>query len=106
MRKHRASIEYMEGVKEFLRFAIWNSRTNGLIKCPFKQCGMCKTLRPGVVYDHLISEAGILPGYTAWVMHKKNIMSGTGQATDALFNREPIQKSSIMAPYWEPLAST
>jgi hypothetical protein len=81
MRKWRRSKEYMDGVKEFMIFSAANSKTKGFIVCPYKKCCLGMTLWEDVVYDHLTSGAGILEGYTEWVMH--------GEQINPSVNRDP-----------------
>jgi hypothetical protein len=90
MRMKRASIEYMDGVKSFWRFAVANSRTPGFIVCPCKKCCLRKTLPQEVVYDHLLAGAGILEGYEDWVMH--------GESINTPVNVEPVHDASTVAP--------
>jgi len=58
--------------------------------CPCKKCCLGMTLREDVVYDHLTSGAGILEGYTEWIMHRKQINPSV--------NRDPIVKESTGSP--------
>jgi hypothetical protein len=90
MRKWRGSKEYMDGVKEFMIFSAANSKTKGFIVCPCKKCCLGMTLREDVVYDHLTSGAGILEGYTEWIIHRKQINPSV--------NRDPIVKESTGSP--------
>jgi hypothetical protein len=86
MRKWRGSKEYMDGVKEFMIFLAANSKTKGFIVCPCKKCCLGVILREDVVYDHLTSGAGILEGYTEWIMH--------GEQTNPSDNRDSIVEES------------
>ncbi|GLT54183.1 hypothetical protein SLA2020_274030 [Shorea laevis] len=69
MRKPRSSREYIRGVMAFVKFASQHSRQKGHIVCPCKSCSLGKTLPNEVVFAHLTSGAGIIEGYTEWIMH-------------------------------------
>ena len=75
MRKSKSSREYIRGVMAFVKFASENSRRNGLIVCPCKKCCLGKTWSKEVVFTHLTSGAGIIEGYTEWIMHGESILS-------------------------------
>jgi len=90
MRKWRGSTKYMDGVKEFMIFSAANSKTKGFIVCPCKKCCLGVTLWEDIVYDHLTSGAGILEGYTEWVMH--------GEQINHSVNKDPIFEGSTTSP--------
>lgn len=82
MGKFRGLREYINGVKEFVSFAVSNSKTKEFIVCPCKKCSLHKKLRPHEVFDHLIGVSGMLEGYTDWVCH--------GEKINASHNTKPI----------------
>ncbi|GLT69206.1 hypothetical protein SLA2020_413750 [Shorea laevis] len=90
MRKPKSSREYIRGVMAFVKFASENSRRNGLIVCPCKKCCLGKTWSTEVVFTHLTSGAGILEGYTQWIMHGEPIVSPA--------NREAISEAPSTVP--------
>jgi hypothetical protein len=90
MKKFRGSREYINGVKEFVSFAISNSKTKEFIVCLYKKCSLRKKLRPEEVYDHLTGGSGMLEGYTNWVCH--------GEKINASHNTKPVIEGSSSAP--------
>ena len=64
MTKFRGLEEYMNGDKTFVEFAISNSTNKECIICPCKKCKFNKSLSLKLVYTHLTSGTGIMPGYT------------------------------------------
>jgi hypothetical protein len=75
MRKPKSSREYIRGVMAFVKFASENSRRKGFIVCPCKKCSLGKTWSNEVVFAHLTSGAGIIEGYTEWIMHGEPIVA-------------------------------
>ena len=65
----RTSVEYDNGVKDFLDFARRNADdTNGMFYCPCVLCLNEKRLSATDIYTHLICE-GFCKSYTVWVWH-------------------------------------
>ncbi|GLT54915.1 hypothetical protein SLA2020_280730 [Shorea laevis] len=85
----RGSIEYMDGALAFVKFASENSTRKEYIVCPCKKCSLGRTLWSDVVYDHLTLGAGILKGYTEWILH--------GEPTVASMDREATHEGPNMA---------
>uniref|UniRef100_A0A7N2R7G5 Transposase-associated domain-containing protein n=1 Tax=Quercus lobata TaxID=97700 RepID=A0A7N2R7G5_QUELO len=69
MDKKRFSREYLQGVKNFIQFAIENGiRVDGKISYPCKKCSNVYYFEPPVVKDHLVRN-GICIGYDPWFCH-------------------------------------
>ncbi|OMO55082.1 hypothetical protein CCACVL1_27413 [Corchorus capsularis] len=64
----RASLEYREGVNQFLDFAFARSSSNGKIWCPCVKCVNTYRVSRSEAYGHLICD-GFLKGYDRWVSH-------------------------------------
>jgi hypothetical protein len=71
MKMWRGSIEYTDGALVFVKFASENSTRKWYIVCPCKKWSLGRTLWSDVVYDHLTSGAGILKGYTEWILYRE-----------------------------------
>ncbi|XP_004490351.1 uncharacterized protein [Cicer arietinum] len=66
----KQSVEYIQGVNEFLEFAFQNSEINGKIMCPCTNCANCHSYSRRIVYEHLTNpRCGFLRGYRRWVFH-------------------------------------
>lgn len=69
MQKNRVSIEYKNGVLEFLKFAETNlPNSNGRFHCPCVKCFNIAPLEVEVVREHL-GVHGICQSYTTWTWH-------------------------------------
>ncbi|XP_052621679.1 uncharacterized protein LOC128127271 [Lactuca sativa] len=66
--ENRTSIEYVNGVKEFLNVARHTLNSNGLTPCPCSNCLNSRLQNISVITSHLIS-VGIDKSYTRWVHH-------------------------------------
>jgi hypothetical protein len=84
MRKPRSSREYIRGVMAFVKFASQHSRKKGHIVCPCKSCSLGKTLPNEVVFTHLTSGAGIIQGYTEWIMHGEPVVAPSTVHVDSI----------------------
>ncbi|XP_061355874.1 uncharacterized protein LOC133300365 [Gastrolobium bilobum] len=82
--KPRNTVEYEQGVRGFIEFAVRNSSAEGLILCPCSGCGFGKWHSQEVVYDHLICTK-FPEGYVFWVFHgESRARAGeTSNASDA-----------------------
>jgi len=69
MKLSRSSREYIRGVMAFVKFAHEHSKRKLIIMCPCKKCLLGKSWSSEVVFAHLTSGAGIIEGYTKWIMH-------------------------------------
>jgi len=69
MKLLRSSREYIRGVMAFVKFAREHESRQGVIVCPCKKCLLGKSWSCEVVFAHLTSGAGIIEGYTEWIMH-------------------------------------
>ncbi|XP_039143959.1 uncharacterized protein LOC120281099 [Dioscorea cayenensis subsp. rotundata] len=67
MSKSRLSVEYEQGVREFLEFAFSNTLSNQIL-CPCQICVNSVLLTKDEVYEHLIIN-GILKLYKNWYEH-------------------------------------
>ncbi|RVW62174.1 hypothetical protein CK203_062575 [Vitis vinifera] len=75
MSKDRRSVEYDEGVENFINFALAHSTNHTSIKCPCLRCGnlLCQT--PQVIREHLFFN-GIDISYRVWYWHGEKGPSG------------------------------
>ena len=70
MTKPRHPVEYRDGCKLFVDFAVGNCIVpDGKIYCPCKMCRLNRRHLPGVVYSHLTGGKDILPTYKDWMFH-------------------------------------
>jgi hypothetical protein len=74
MKLPRSSREYIRGVMEFVKFAREHESRKGIIVCPCKKCLLGKSWSSEVVFAHLTSSAGIIEGYTEWIMHGESLV--------------------------------
>jgi hypothetical protein len=74
MKLPRSSREYIRGVMEFVKFAREHESRKGVIVCPCKKCLLGKSWSSKVVFSHLTSGAGIIEGYTEWIMHGESLV--------------------------------
>jgi hypothetical protein len=91
MTKFRGSEEYMNGDNTFVEFAVSKSTNKECIICPCKKYKFNKSLSLELVYTHLTSGIGIMPGYTEWVFHGERMC-------DIVSQRDPIVKENSSAP--------
>ncbi|XP_061347422.1 uncharacterized protein LOC133292947 [Gastrolobium bilobum] len=66
--KPRNTIEYEQGVRVFIDFALSHSSVEGLILCPCSPCGFRKWHEKDVVFDHLLCTK-FPEGYNFWYFH-------------------------------------
>ncbi|XP_029126234.1 uncharacterized protein LOC114915544 [Cajanus cajan] len=83
--KPQNSIEYEQGVRQFIDFALEHNFANGKLICPCKRCGFKKWHCRDVVYDHLICTP-FPKGYTCWVHHGEMRI---GETSYSSHNRMP-----------------
>jgi len=69
MKLPRSSREYIRGVMAFVKFAREHESRKWVIVCPCKKCLLGKSWSCEIVFAHLTSGAGIIEGYTEWIMH-------------------------------------
>jgi hypothetical protein len=69
MKLPRSSQEYIRGVMAFVKFAREHESRKWVIVCPCKKCLLGKSWSCEVVFANLTSGAGIIEGYTEWIMH-------------------------------------
>ncbi|XP_062167920.1 uncharacterized protein LOC133874074 [Alnus glutinosa] len=74
MKLPRSSREYIRGVLVFVKFACEHLNRKGVIVCPCKKCLLGKSWSSEVVFAHLTSGAGIIEGYTEWIMHGESLV--------------------------------
>ena len=68
MSSDRCSREYIDGVKEFIRFAREHTNEPNKILCPCLSCCYGKRISPSDLLDHLVCH-GIDQSYTRWTRH-------------------------------------
>ena len=66
--KLRNTKEYLDGVRDFIKFGMDKSSLNGKISCPCRRCVNNSYLDPQTVEEHLVWN-GFSRGYTEWVFH-------------------------------------
>jgi hypothetical protein len=65
----------------FVKFAREHSKRKGVIVCPCKKCLLGKSWSSEVVFSHLTSGAGIIEGYTEWIMHGESLVPSVDNKT-------------------------
>ncbi|CAL5345198.1 unnamed protein product [Camellia sinensis] len=68
--QHRLHPEYIQGVKEFIKFACENKPLLNEVTCPCKRCRNVKLVEKGLLGEHLMIN-GFLPSYTSWNLNCK-----------------------------------
>ena len=68
MSSDRCLREYIDGVKEFIRFASEHTNNPNKILCPCLSCCYGKRISPLDLLDHLVCH-GIDQSYTRWTRH-------------------------------------
>nr|XP_023924457.1 uncharacterized protein LOC112035850 [Quercus suber] len=81
MKKQKGSIEYIEGVVQFVEFASKHAR-DGKIFCPCTKCVNLSLVPPAVACEHLFRK-GILQSYTHWKWHGESAVAPTATAPTA-----------------------
>lgn len=71
--KPRNDKAYMDGVTNFIKFAVEKAIINGKILCPCRKCYNRFSFSSEVVEEHLIWN-GFLLGYTDWVLHGESFL--------------------------------
>ncbi|XP_059434774.1 uncharacterized protein LOC132167762 [Corylus avellana] len=90
MTKFKGLVEYMNGAKSFVEFAVSKSTNKEYIICSCKKCKFNKSLSPKLAYTHLTGGTGIMLGYTERVFHGERMC-------DLVTQREPTVKGSSSA---------
>ena len=75
MKKPRGSMEYIEGVLQFVEFASKHA-SDGKIFCPCTKCVNLSLVPPGAGHGHLWSK-GMLQSYTHWKWHGESAATPT-----------------------------
>lgn len=83
----RASLEYVDGVKEFLSVAKQTLNSNGLTLCPCANCLNSRLQNISVIGVHL-ANVGIDKSYTRWVHHGEDDVSDEDVRPNDLVNEE------------------
>ena len=73
IRLPRNQPQYIQGLEQFLDFAIANKSVEGRIKCPCPSCSFRFWLTREEVYDHLLLKQ-FPPSYTTWIWHGESIV--------------------------------
>lgn len=68
MNQPRNNQEYEDGLEKFLDFAFGNSKRNGVILCPCRECRLNISVDREVAKEHLIV-MGFIRGYNQWIAH-------------------------------------
>lgn len=76
MYQSRLTIEYLNGVKEFLKLAFHNVSIDGKIVCPCVKCGNGRWVTQSEAVDHLVC-VGFIKGYIKWIAHGEALSSRT-----------------------------
>jgi len=74
MKLQRSSREYIRGVMALVKFSREHESRKWVIVCPYKKCFLGKSWSCEVVFAHLTSGAGIIEGYTEWIMHEESLV--------------------------------
>jgi len=77
----RSSREYIRGVIAFVKFAREHSNRKWVIVCPCKKCMLGKSWSSEVVFANLTSGAGIIEGYTEWIIHGESLVPSVDNET-------------------------
>ncbi|XP_012837541.1 PREDICTED: uncharacterized protein LOC105958084 [Erythranthe guttata] len=85
MHKSRSTIEYKNGLNQFLDMAFSNVSLGGKIICPCKYCKNAKWVDRETTKEHLIVD-GFMKGYTHWVIHGED----TSSSQTTFQNLDPI----------------
>ncbi|XP_047309914.1 uncharacterized protein LOC124913370 [Impatiens glandulifera] len=64
----RFSVEYLNGIENFLEYAFREGGDGGKVRCPCKKCVLNKLKVRGEIYDDLVVN-GIMSGYSTWFSH-------------------------------------
>jgi hypothetical protein len=65
----------------FVKFAREHENRKWVIVCPCKKCLLGKSWSCEVVFAHLTSGAGIIEGYTEWIMHGESLVPPVNNET-------------------------
>jgi len=74
MRAPRWSVEYDEGLRNFIEFAFATSAQQNRVLCPCRDCGNNYWLEAKDLRDHLIF-TGFMDGYSSWIHHGEGMSS-------------------------------
>ena len=89
--KPQTSIEYLEGLKKFIKFAFERKAIEDKITCPCPSCGFRRLQTENVVFDHLICKP-FPKNYKTWVLHGE---SNEEVLIDASSSSPLIQEATI-----------
>ncbi len=89
----RFSKQFMNGVDNFLKFVIKNSKLEGKIYCPCRRCRNTLIHLPDTVYD-LLFNFSILENYKHWIFHGEPIERPTLQKPQ--YVRSPLINRPIL----------
>ncbi|XP_020961156.1 uncharacterized protein LOC110263733 [Arachis ipaensis] len=78
--KPRDSVEYRQRFNKFLDLEFANASSNGMIKCPYPQCGFQYMQIREDAYDHLLIRP-FPPGYTMWLHHGEKLNEESSSCT-------------------------
>jgi len=81
MKLPQSSREYIRGVMAFVKFACEHSKRKWVIVCSCKKCLLGKSWSSEVVFAHLTSGAGVIEGYTEWIMHGESLVPSVDNET-------------------------
>ncbi|XP_020081003.1 uncharacterized protein LOC109704650 isoform X2 [Ananas comosus] len=76
--KPRNDNAYIDGVRNFIKFAMEKSSINGKILCPCRKCYNNSSFVPEVVEEHLVWN-GFLLGYNVWVFHGESFVTSSSE---------------------------
>ncbi|XP_058181124.1 uncharacterized protein LOC131299553 [Rhododendron vialii] len=72
---------YIQGVKDFVKYACGINPNSNEIMCPCKKCRNVKLVKKEVLGEHLMID-GFLPSYTCWIFHGEFVASPVARTED------------------------
>ncbi|CAN6172856.1 unnamed protein product [Urochloa humidicola] len=87
LRAPRWSVEYDEGLRNFIELAFSTSAQHNRILCPCLNCGNNYWLEAEDIRDHLIS-VGFMDGYTSWILLGEGMWSSGPNITSSSQSEE------------------
>jgi len=91
----RWSVEYDEGLQNFIELALSTSAQQNKILCPCGNCGNNYWLEARDVRDHLIS-VGFMDGYTSWILHGEGMWSSVPNVSSSSQSEEGHAEGDAM----------
>ncbi|WCJ31109.1 hypothetical protein M5689_012622 [Euphorbia peplus] len=99
MKESRSSKPYIDGVSNFIKFALEKTSIDGAIYCPCRKCFNRYSFSSETVHEHLLWN-GILEGYDRWVLHGESILfPSNNQPNSSISTSTGISQSSADGSY-------